>query len=86
MVVLSGVERQQPHQMQRVGVIGIDRERLLAADLGIEPPSGPPVGEPGIVQRLRRVGVSGPGSGPGFSCGRAPFVPVHLISRPARRY
>ena len=50
-IVLSGVERQQPHQVQGAGVIGIGGERLLAAQLGIQMPAIPHQDQAGLVER-----------------------------------
>jgi hypothetical protein len=47
------VQRQQTHQMQAVGVIGIDRQRLLAADLRVEVPSGAQMAQAGFTERRR---------------------------------
>ena len=51
MIVLFGVKRQQPHQMQGIGVIGVDGERLLAAKLRVEIPSFAAMTNARLMQR-----------------------------------
>jgi hypothetical protein len=50
-IVLLGLESQQAHQVQRVGVIGIHRERLPATQLSLEMSPGLHMGESGLVER-----------------------------------
>jgi len=47
------VERQQAHQVQRVGVLGIRCKRSAAAELSLELPSGLHMGKTGCVERSR---------------------------------
>jgi hypothetical protein len=52
--LFAGVERQQAHQMQRVGMARVGGERLLTTMPGIEMPPGTTVAEPGLMERRRR--------------------------------
>ena len=77
-IVLAGVERQQAHQMQAVGVTGIDRERLLATELRVERASAAPMAEAGRVERSRRIDLSTAGLGAGIlGCGGPAFAAIH---------
>ena len=62
---MFGVERQQAHEMQDVGVIRVCGERLLAADLGIEMPPGPQMAKAGFMKFGGRGRSSG--GGPAFA-------------------
>ena len=75
-IVLAGVERQQSHQMQAVGVAGIGCERLLAAELRVERPPGAPMVEAGLVERSRRVSVPTARLGAGILGGAGPTFPA----------
>jgi hypothetical protein len=78
-VVLVGLEAQQSHQMQAVGMIGIDRERLLAADLRIEMPSGQQMSKAGFAVRFRRACARIIGAYLGFSgCPAVAAVHRHI--------
>jgi hypothetical protein len=44
--------------MQGICVSGVDRERLLAAKLRVERSPGAPMANTGVMQRIRRFGVS----------------------------
>jgi hypothetical protein len=74
---LLGVERKQTAQMQGVGVIGIDRQRPLAAHLGVEVPFGPHMAKPGLIQRNRRARAWCARDCLGFSGGCPAFAAVH---------
>ena len=51
--MLVGVKRQQPHEMQGVRMIGIQRKSLPAAKLGVEMPLGAHMGETRGMERIR---------------------------------
>ena len=55
-IVLPRLQRDQAHQIEAVGVAGIELERLLAAQLGIEQLACAEVMQSGLVQRGRRKG------------------------------
>jgi hypothetical protein len=77
-VVLLGVMRQQAHQMQGIRVVGIGRERLLAAHLGVKIPLGPQMAKTCLTQRSRCGGGAGTGrSRLTFSTGSPSFVTIH---------
>jgi hypothetical protein len=82
MIVLIKVERQQAHQMQGIGVIGIGLERALTAKFGVEIALGPKMGETGFVKRgaARGDGARGAArSRPGLVLGRSPaFTTIHV--------
>jgi hypothetical protein len=92
MIVLIKVERQQAHQMQGIGVIGIGLERALTAKFGVEIPLGSQMGETGFVKRgaardgdarggnAKRDGARGAArSRPGLVLGRSPaFTTIHV--------
>ena len=92
MIVLIEVERQQAHQMQRIGVVGIGLERALTAKFGVEIPLGSQMGETGFVKRSGAGGGDASGddawrdgatgaarSRPGLVFGRSPaFVTIML--------
>jgi hypothetical protein len=50
-VKLPDLQRDQPHQLQAIGMGGVDRKRLFAAKLRIELAPGLEVGEAGRVER-----------------------------------
>src|ERR1700722_15358560 len=52
-IVSVGMERYQTHQVHRVGVMGINRESLLATKLGIEMCAGPQMAKAGFVKHCR---------------------------------
>ena len=56
MIVLLGLERQQPHQMKGVRMSGIQRQRLPATNLGIERLPHAQVVKSGFIERGRRSG------------------------------
>jgi hypothetical protein len=63
--------------MQGIGVIGIDRQRLLAANLRVEILSGRSVAKAGFVERGGRVGACTRWFGLGSAaCGPA-FATIH---------
>ena len=57
MIVLIEVERQQAHQMQGIGMIGIGLERALTAEFGVEIPLGSQMGETRFVKRGGAGGI-----------------------------
>jgi hypothetical protein len=68
-IVFPGVKRHQAHQMQAVGVIAVDRQRLLAGGLCVLMPSGAQMAQAGFKEcgRMARakavlscLGRSGP--------------------------
>jgi hypothetical protein len=87
---LFGVQRQQAHQVQRVCMIGIRCERLLAAELGVEVSFSLHVGKAGFTKRngaayarlVRRLGASdrlafANQGAPGIWGGRPPLATLH---------
>ena len=63
--------------MQDIGVIRIDYEGLLAANLRVEIPSGLSMAETGRMQRGRRVGACRRWSGLGSSASGPAFATIH---------
>jgi hypothetical protein len=53
-VILLVLQRQQAHELQGVGMSRIDRQRLLAADLGVEMSAGAQILKAGLIERGRR--------------------------------
>jgi hypothetical protein len=53
-VVLAALQRQQAHQMERVGVVGLKCERLAAANLCVEWPALLQVFKAGFIKLGRR--------------------------------
>jgi hypothetical protein len=83
MIVLIEVERQQAHQMQGIGVVGIGLKRALTAKFGVEIPLGSQMGETDFVKRGGDAwgdGARGAArSCPGLVFGRSPaFVTIHV--------
>jgi hypothetical protein len=75
------VKRQQAHQMQGVGVVAIERQRLLAADLRLQMPSGAPMAQAGLMERRRVAGVGALQGRLGFSGGYPAVATVHRHTR-----
>jgi hypothetical protein len=82
MIVLIKVERQQAHQMQGIGVVGIGLERALTAKFGVEIPLGSQISETGFVKRGAARGCGARGAArrcPGLILGRSPaFTTIHV--------
>ncbi len=76
-IELAGVEQQQAHQMQAVGVPVIDRKCLLAAQLRFERLPGAPVSESRLIQRVRRLAIRAARLCLGFACRGTAFVTIH---------
>ena len=82
-VKLGGLRRQKSEQMHRVGMMWIDRERLLAAKLGIERPGGLEMAE---ARRAERCGIIGTAGCRGGCSGRSlTFVRGHEAHSSRRR-
>jgi hypothetical protein len=54
-IVLVGIERYQTHQVHRVRMMRIHRERLLAAKLGVERCAGPQMAKAGFTAGLPKL-------------------------------
>jgi hypothetical protein len=50
---LFGVERQQPHELKRVRMPGVERKRPLATNLRVQMPSCPQMAKASLVKRSR---------------------------------
>ena len=73
-VILGGLKRQESHQVHRIGVMGIDGERLPAAKLCVQRALGLEMPESGRAQRGGIFGIAG--GRRGFS-GSPAFVTIH---------
>jgi hypothetical protein len=63
--------------MQGVGVIAIERQRLLAADLRLQMPSGAQMARAGLMERRRTAGIGTAQGCLGFSGGYPAVATVH---------
>jgi hypothetical protein len=77
-VIIPGLQQQQTHQVQAVGVMRVHRKRLLAAELRVEIAAGLHLPETKLMQGSRRWVVLTFGSFLGlFGCCLA-FTKVHI--------
>src|SRR5581483_8434870 len=52
-IKLSGLQAEESHKVQRVGVLCVERKRLLATDLRLELPTGEQMPQAGFIESCR---------------------------------
>ncbi len=89
--VLSGMEGKQAHEMERIRMPGIKRQRSLATKLSVKMPSCSQMAEAGFIELGRGVPAGTVRNGLGFAAGRSALMAIHRrlhmgITAPVRRF